>query len=326
MIILLAKDNTPALIQLLGIGYGVGALLVPLLANPFLAVLEYSASVGEPHSGTHFKVIKESRVHYAFVAIGMASAALSSVFFYFHFKKKHDKYDLLTTEDKSMRKSGSMTFREMINPATYADGSFGFGFYILAVICLFYFSLVGGIEIYSHFIRSFSVDVFKFQKSEASYLNMSFWLTVAISKLFMSLAATYIPVRRLFKLQILFHVISTTIINLYASQSPSTLWLCTIIEGFFASPLYPGAIAYSNTLIDVTGVCLMVITFSGNIGDVVFIWVGGKLYDSYGPTVILRGVQIVGIMHLLCVFLFKIAERRKTRVLVDLTISSSALK
>ena len=300
-------------------------MLVPLLVNPFLAVLEYSANDGGPQSGTHFKVIKESRVQYPFVVIGIASAMLSVVFFYFHFKKKSAKYDLIPSEDKIGRKRGSISFWEIINPATYADGSLAFGSYTLSVICLFYFSLVGGIEIYSHFIRSFSVDVFKFEKSKASYLNMTFWLIVAISKVFTSIAATYIPVRRLFKLQILCHVISTTIINMYASQSPASLWACTVLEGFFASPLYPGAIAYSNTLIDITGVCLMVITFSGNIGDIVFIWVGGKLYDSYGPTVILRGVQIAGIIHLLCSFLFKIAERGKHRSLVDLTIPSSAV-
>ena len=326
LIILIAKDNTPALIQLLGIGYGVGALLVPLLANPFLAVLEYSASDGLPQSGTNFKVLQESRVQYPFVVIGMASAMLSMVFFYFHFKKKSDNYDLIAPEDTLGHKRGSVSFWDMINPATYADGSLRFGSYMLAVICLFYISLVGGIEIYSHFIRSFSVDVFKFEKTKASYLNMSFWLTVAISKIFMSLAATYIPVRRLFKLQIMCHVISTTIINIYAAQSPATLWACTILEGFFASPLYPGAIAYTNTLIDVTGVCLMVITFSGNIGDIVFVWTGGKLYDSYGPTVILRGVQIVGIIHLLCILLFKIAERRKSRIIVELSVSPSAMK
>ena len=324
-IILLAKENTPVMLQLLGVGYGFGALLVPLLANPFLAVIEYPAAVGGQTIG-QVKVIKESRVHYAFVTIGITSAVLSLVFFYFHFRKKNGtKYEMLAADDIT-RKKAPLSFLAMINPASYAGGSFGFGLYMLGVLFLFYFSLVGGVEVYSHFIRSFSVDVFKFSKTEASYINMSFWLTIAISKVLMSLAAVYIPVRKLFKLQVLLHVVSTTIINVYAYESASNLWICTILEGFFASPLYPAAIAYSNTLIEVTGMCLMVLTFAGNIGDMVFIWVGGKFYDSYGPRVILNGVQFVGVIHLLCVVLFKLAERPKGRTVVDFKVTPSPLK
>ena len=307
-IILLAKENTPAMIQLLGVGYGVGALSVPLFANPFLAVIEYTTNA-EGHPGP-YKVIKESRVHYAFVVIGIASALLSLIFFYFHIFNRGD-----TGSDIKVSKKKPTSFMEMINPATYANGSFWFGTYVLTTLCLFYFSLVGGIEVYSHFIRSFSVDVFKFSKSEASYLNMSFWLTVAISKVFMSLASTFISVRRLFKIQVICHVISTVILNMYGSMSSLHLWVCTIIEGFFISPLYPGAIAYSNSLIEVKGVCLMVITFAGNLGDISFIWTGGKLYDSVGPHVIFIAVQIVGILHLLCVILFKIIERYRNKAI-----------
>ena len=309
-IILIAKENTPAMMQLLGVGYGVGALLVPLFANPFLAALEYSPNT-DAHSIGQVKVIKESRVHYAFVVIGISSALLSLVFVYFHFLVRGSDSG---TDNKTDNKT-PVSVLEMINPATYANGSFWFGTYVLVTLSIFYFSLVGGMEIYSHFIRSFSVDVFKFSKTEASYLNMSFWLTVALSKVFMSLASAYISVRKLFKIQVLLHVLSTIVLNMYGSQTSSLLWLCTIIEAFFVSPLYPGAIAYSNSLIDVKGMCLTVIIFAANVGDIIFIWTGGKFYDSLGPHIIFIGVQIGGIMHFICLILFKVIERHKNRIM-----------
>ena len=307
MLIILAKEQAPAMLQFLHLGYGVGALLVPLFANPFLAVLEYPSEETE-NSHEAFRVIKESRVHVAFIAIGLFVFLLSLLFYYFQYGYKGLKeYDTLP---HSLDTSPS-SFWKMINPATYANGSLWFGSSMFVLLFFHYFNLVGGEKVIAQFVRSFSVDVFKFSKTDASFLNVSFWLSVIASKLIMIVASSYIHIQQLFKIQILLNLISTSIFKMYAAQSSSLLRFCTLLQGFIVSPLYPSGIAYSNTLLDVKGVCLMVIVFGTGIGDMVYVWLAGYMYDSYGPKSILNAVQMAGVILFICMICFKLLERHK---------------
>ena len=307
MLIILAKEQAPAMLQFLHLGYGVGALLVPLFANPFLAMLEYPSEDTET-SHEAFKVIKESRVHVAFIAIGLFVFLLSLLFYYFQYGYKGLKeYDALP---HSLDTSPS-SFWKMISPATYANGSFWFGSLMFVLLFIYYFNLVGGEKVIAQFVRSFSVDVFKFSKTDASFLNVSFWLSITISRLLMVVAASYINIQKLFKIQILFNFLATTLFKMYAAQSSTLLCFCTLLQAFIVSPLYPSGIAYSNTLLDVKGVCLMVIVFGSGIGDMVYVWLAGYMYDIYGPKSILNAVQMAGVILFMCMICFKLLERHK---------------
>ena len=307
-IIMLWGQNTSVMLQLLHVGYGVGALLVPIIVNPFLAVIKYKDEQGNHQSET-FEVVEESRVHYAFVGVGVGSFLLALAFYYFQYRGTGDYKQVPTDEDANPKNSQSLPLRDMLNPATYADGSFGFGIYMFVVLFVFYFNMTGSEEVFGHFVRSFSVDSFKFSKTQASYLNMVYWLSLTIARLFMSVISHYIPIRRLFKMQVFLHLVSTTMLNIYASRSAASLWMCTILQGVAISPLYPSGIAYGNTQMNITGVCLMVIVFAGSSGDLAYIWVAGKLYDTYGPSAILFALWFTGFVLMLCVVLFRFVER-----------------
>ena len=315
-----AGDKTSSMLLFLHVGYGLGSLLVPVIVNPFLATvksvvkdtLESAGQVDED-----FEVLVASRVQYAFVLIGVISFVLGLLFYYFHCQQassEHVDYKLVATEEfhdvQSKQESKSHSFKEMINPSSYADGSFGFGLYMFIVLSLFYFTMSGGEEAMGNFVRSFSVDVFQFSKTEASYLNMTFWLSLTIARVIMSVVSNYVTVKKLFKIQVLFYLLTSTLLFIYASKSASMLWFCTILQGFAVSPLYPGGIAYGNTQMDMTGVCLMVIGLSGAFGDMTFMWITGKTYDTMGPTAVLGLLQLTGVVLTICVLLFRLVERK----------------
>ena len=322
LVIMLSGEKSSVTLQLLASGYGLGALLVPVIVNPFLAVIQYKKGTDDKQSDNHDYIVQEdSRVQFAFVFIGIVSFILSLAFFYFHCCGSHNNenkrtlktggdYKVVdTNEDTQTAKTTSQSWKDMLNPATYTDGSFGFGVYMFIVLFLYYFNLTGGEEVFGNFVRSFSVDAFKFSKSQASYLNMTFWLSLTLARFVIAVISHYVPIRRLFKIQVLLHLVSTIMLTIYASKSPSWLWVCTILEGVAISPLYPSGIAYGNTQMDMTGVCLMVISFSGALGDLAYIWVVGNLYDSYGPSAILLTLLFTGAVLFLCVILFRITER-----------------
>ena len=299
-------QKSSVMLQLLHVGYGLGALLAPLIVNPFLAVIKHKEG---KQPSDDYEVVEESKVQYAFVGIGISSVVLSLVFYYIQCRAAGGgDYKLVPTDEHDKPKS-SLPLKDMLNPATYADGSFGFGLYMFIVLFTYFFNMSGGEEAFGNFVRSFSVDTFKFSKSQASYLNMTFWLSLTVARLFMSVVAHYVPVRRLFKIQVLLHLFTTSLLNIYASKSASFLWMCTIMQGIAVSPLYPAGIAYGNTQMNITGVCLTVIGFAGAFGDLSYIWIAGKLYDTYGPQTLLLVLQFTGVVLLICIILFRFFER-----------------
>ena len=318
----LFPEKTAVCLQLLHVGYGVGALLVPVLVNPFLAVVRNpKLKTGNPNVDLEsIQVIKETHVHSAFVGIGMGTLLLSIVFYRYQCSKSKDLvYEQVTTDDREILVNDrdvehlDVTANEAQTKTKNAEEKIGYRICIVILLFSYYFIMVGGEEVFGQFVRTFSLDVFNFTKTQASFLNMTFWLGLTIGRLFGSLMATYIHIRRLFLMQVLFHAFSTTLLYMYASKSSSMLWFCTAIEGFLMSPLYPSGIAYGNTLLDLSGFYLMVIQLAGSLGDLSFIWMAGKMYDSYGPKSLLLGLQMIGCFLVLCVLSFKISERFKRK-------------
>ena len=311
-------------LQLLHVGYGLGSLLVPVFVDQFLAIIVYRTDQKRNQEDKEIvTVIKDTRVHIAFVTIGLGSVCLSLIFYYFHFMNdKSVSYSQLSTDEptntieKGVEESAvkQKSFTDMINPGTYANGNFGFGLFMFIALSIYYVHMVGVEEVYGQFVRSFSVDSFNFSKSEASYLNMTYWLGLTVGRLCWSGISSFFTISNLFAFQIFIHAIATTVINIFAPTSAYFLWMGTAVEGFLVSPLFPTGIAYSNTLIEVTGVCLMVIQVSGSLGDLSFIWISGKLYDSLGPRSFLYVVQYIGIALTGCVILFRIGERWRERL------------
>ncbi|KAL4233831.1 hypothetical protein ACF0H5_008507 [Mactra antiquata] len=308
-VITMWPDKTASTLQLLHVGYGMGALLVPLIVNPFLAIIDYSQNKAGNQDSDKLVVIEGTSVQYAFVGIGLTSLLLSIVFYRYHWERPSSQGYKPVVTDTSTVDTKNLTFGEMINPATYANGQFKYGCYILLVLAVYFFFMVGGEEVYGNFVRSFSVEVFAFTKTQASYLNMVFWLGLTIGRLFWAVVSGYSSVKRIFAIQVILHTIATTLLNLYAASNPVMLWLCTAAEGFLVSPLYPGGIAYGNTLIEITGIILMVMNFAASCGDLSFIWMAGKLYDSFGPRSVLYALQLVGIVLIVCLVLLRIGER-----------------
>ncbi|XP_045196704.2 sodium-dependent glucose transporter 1-like [Mercenaria mercenaria] len=320
-VITLWPEKTAVSLQLLHVGYGIGALMVPLAVNPFLAIVELPKQKDLHKKTEYFRIIKGTHVQYAYVAIGIGTILLSLTFYRFHFQRYFCKgYKRVKTSTEALTRK--LTFKEMINPATYANGQFCYGVYTLFMLFMYYFSMVGGLEMFGQFVRSFSVEVFKFTKTEASYLNMTFWLGITIGRLVGSVLSNYIPIKKLFMFQVLMHTFSATMLNVYASISPTLLWYCTAFEGFLISTLNASGIAYGNTLIEISGMCLMIIQFAGSFGDLSFIWVEGKLYDTYGPKSVLYILQLVGIVLLFCALFLRIGERYKRVKEVELLIKT----
>ncbi|KAL4233829.1 hypothetical protein ACF0H5_008505 [Mactra antiquata] len=298
------RDRSSTVLQLLHMGFGVGALLVPLLCYPFLAVVEAVHSDNGNKDGD-YHVIKESRVHIAFVFIGLFTCAVAIPFFIFQI---NDKSSLKsnTKESAPVIDTKEKSIKEIINPATYADGNFWIGFSTLSFLSLYYFNLLGGEKTFATFTRTISVDVFHLDKAQASYLNMIFWLSLTLGRLCGSIVSRHVEISRLITIYVILHGCSLLALNLFGLSSAYSFFALTILIGVTVAPLYPLGIAYGNSLINMTGFCLMVVIFTGSFGDFAYLWTAGRIYDMYGASAIFQTAAVAAWLIAGSVILFRI--------------------
>ena len=285
-------------------GFGVGALIGPLLCSPFLAVVGPKSSA---EGQGHFIVLKESRAHIAFTLIGLFTICVALPFYLFHITKGNSLVHSISEAEPILLKTTkkSRSYMSIINPATYANGRFAFGLAVFVFLGVYFFNLLGGEKLYGSFVRTIGVDVFELDKTNASYLNSVFWVSLTVGRLVGSIVSRHVPVQTLLLFQVVAHLGSVTAIYMLALSNVKLFWLLTIVEGFLVAPLYPLGIAYGDSQINMSGFCLMIVTFTGSFGDMSYLWTGGSVYDTYGPTAVLALVNITGVLMVLAVFTFR---------------------
>ena len=300
-------------------GFGIGALFAPLIANPFLAVLQFSAdnttNVSTPASVRYgsetYYIVRETRVHLAYVTIGVISFVLSLPFFVYpaykcvtNYDAKHEYYDV---DDNIGREEVSpKTVKQLINPATYASGSLKYGLFVFIWTLLYFINLVGGEQLFGNFIRTFSVDQLKFPRNEASYLDTAFWGSFTIGRFLGSVLSHYIAIKTLFPLDIIINLMAVTLLDIFSTNSHLALWAFTVVVGTTIAPLYPAAMSYINTQIQVGGVVLTLIVFATGAGDFLYVWLAGHLYDTYGPRTLLYAMQVSATLVFILAIIFLI--------------------
>jgi FHS family Na+ dependent glucose MFS transporter 1 len=312
-------------------GFGIGALAAPLIANPFLAVLEFThtnaTTAGNesiPNSASYV-IIEETRVQTAYVAIGLVSLALSLPFFVYPFvkcfiikDKDRNQYVSFDT-NKCSKKTKLKTLIDTINPAVYAGGSFKFGTFVFIVIGLYFFNMVGGEQLFGNFIRTFSVDELRFTRDEASYLDTVYWGSFTVGRFTGAMLSHHVHIKTLFLIDVILNLTAVTFLNIFSTKNKSLLWTFTAIVGFFIAPLFPAGISYANTHIEVGGVVLTLIVFMTGLGYMFYIWIEGIFYQNYGPRTALYAMQVSAILvFVITVVFIAFTYKRKERFNVDI--------
>ena len=174
-------------------GYGVGSFLIPLIANPFLAVpkmTEYngtghndSITVGGVHEITELNAsrsenteyLKVSKIEYAYMIPSLLTAAMSIVFYYYQFCDNLTRNVPKRQGQLATASRHSMKFKEIINPASCTNGRFFYGLKI-------YFTITGGERVSATFIRAFTIDYYGFSVDYGSYINTIFWISFSVGR------------------------------------------------------------------------------------------------------------------------------------------------
>lgn len=306
------REKSPAPMHALHMGFGIGAVAAPLIANPFLAVLDFNK---RDNSSTHnsteydFVVVEESRVHLAYVTIGIVSATISLPFFVYPFvkcymtpsRKKYTSFDSPATDSSTSRMQSLL---HSLNPATYAGGSLKFGIFVFIIVGLYFLNLVGGEQLFGNFVRTFSVDQLHFPRNEASYLDTVYWSTFTIGRLLGAVFSHFVHIRTLLLLDVFLNLTAVTLLDIFSASNKTALWIFTAVVGLLIAPLFPAGISYANTQIEVGGVVLTLVVFALGIGELFYIWIEGIIYQKYGPRTILYAMQVSAVLVFIIAVVF----------------------
>ncbi|KAK3577972.1 hypothetical protein CHS0354_008915 [Potamilus streckersoni] len=323
------EEHAASPMHALHMGFGIGALLVPIMVNPFLAkFVEYNTTdkVNSSNFQNHDSVIilEKSQVHVAYLIVSTVTFCIGLPFFiyqYLHIRQRRQNQYSRLDISVSRRKIKPRTFKEMINPGSYAGGSVCYGTLMLILLFIFYFNLVGAEQLFGNFVRSFSVDELKFDKDSASYLNMLFWASFAFGRFVGSIASKYISQRTLFAVEATLNLISVTLLDIFSTRSMTLLWFFTATNGLFIAPLYPAGISYGNIQIEITGIWVMMIIFGGGFGDMTYTWTSGHVYSLFGPRSLLYVLQFSAIcIFIIAMVIVSVGSSRKSRFIVHVKV------
>ena len=295
---------------LLHFGFGVGSFIVPQIANPFLAIPKPTPAAElsnittlDPISTTAAPVteyLRESRIEWAYLIVALITMGVSIVFYYYQFCGKWSRN---TGVRKSKKESDDeKAILKIIDPATCADGKRLFGIQVLGLLFFFFFIATGGERVYGKFIRSFAIDKYNLDGDEASLLNSVFWISYAIGRFSGFVAARWISIRMILIIESTGALVSAILLNIFADDSSTGLWVLTQPMAFFIAPCFPSGVGWADFHIHLSGLGITFLLLGGALGGVCFMWIIGYFYEQYGPLYFLYIIQAYGI--LLCVLAF----------------------
>ena len=125
----------------------------------------------------------------------------------------------------------------MFNLSSCSGGRTWYAVQVLLVIFLYFANLHGGDTLIYGFIRSFSVDQLGFGTYEASYLNISFWISFIVGRFTFFVAARWIGIRKLVIIDTCGRTLTAILMNIFATNNQVAYWVLIQPLGFLESPM-----------------------------------------------------------------------------------------
>lgn len=253
-----------------------------------------------------FIITAESRIEYAY-GIAAVCLVLCSVSFLVYqiielqYAKRERRSKAMAssyfsrkpaTSAKRKTNMNDMSFLQMINPATCAEGRLWYGLKIFMFVFLFMGNLGGCERMIGSFIRSFAIDQLNFSSVDASLLNTSFWISFSVGRLLFAIVAKWISIRVLIIVETLGVALTGALLNIFATDNSTALWVLMQPVGFLGAPLWPTGVAFTDYHVKLTGVGMTVQILGASVGGIIHLRLIGYLYETFGARTFLY--QLVG--------------------------------
>ena len=324
MILAMWGKDAASPVHALHFGFGMGAVLAPLLARPFIAERNfeglnggesfanistglYEASSVSFSSSPSFSNVSstpltttplpglESDIQIPYSISALYSFIFCLLFLGFYLKDYYRRkaFEIQKANSKRQRAnlstfSSTKDFLKSFSPGSCTGGNVTFGLMIFTLIFLYYGNVVGGERAYGRFIFSYAIKSDQgFSSSDAAMLNSIFWIGFTSGRGLSSILAYWCPVYILIIVEMTANVISGVALTIWGSSVPAVLWVFTAVLGLFLSPIFPSGLAWSNMYVEMKGLAVTVVYIGASVGAIVYQWVTGYLFEYEGPATLM---------------------------------------
>lgn len=256
-------------------GFGLGALLAPQLARPFLSPDNDTESNG---TATEVPETCEdlSRIEIPYSIIGVLIICFSFVLFGFFLKGAPAGFPL---------RAGNTNFKTMLSPGSCGYGYIGYGVVVFAWLSFYFMQAIGGERSYGKFLFSFATENedIGMSKNQASGLQTWFWFSFTTGRFFGIFITKFVPLRYVIAGDVVGNIVTTLVLATLATSSATALWVATFFMAAFISVVFPNGMIWGNEHLRMNSMGVMVVYVGGSLGGMVYQYITGYFFENYGP-------------------------------------------
>ena len=269
----LEKAATP--MHSLHFGFGFGAMLAPQIARPFISS-NADDSLGA--SWENFTTIEnpkdsEARIAIPYGIVGIFILAFSLVVLAFQIKGQPKDFPV---------RQNNTSFKAMVNPGSCTNGHVLYSIALFSCLFFYFIQAVGGERAYGKFLFSYATEDNYMTTDEAANLQTLFWFSFTFGR-FLGIPLTkFLPLDVVIIGDVIGCIITSSVLALYAYDSPTVLWACTPFMGMFIGVVFPNGMSWANLKMNMNSVAVMVLMMGVSTGGFIYQYTTGYLFENEG--------------------------------------------
>ena len=276
MVMYLWEEKAAPYMHALHFGFGLGALLAPQIARPFLAPEpedENYTTCDESVNGT--SSASESRIEIPYAIIGIFVFCFAWVILFFYIRGFPKGYPMRVP---------NTDLKALLSASSCSPGYITYGIGLLALLFLYFVQAVGRAAAYGNFLFSFAVESdVGFTKDEVSYLQTAFWASFTFGRLLGGPVAKFVPLNWLIIGDIVGAFITAVVLSIWGATDTTVLWVFSCFMGIFVSLVFPNGMSWSNLELRMNSMAVMLLLFGGSVGGFFYQAITGSLFENVGP-------------------------------------------
>ena len=291
-------------VHALHFGFGLGAVLAPQIARPFISSKSHSSEILS-NTTTNASLTEdidkaENPIHIPYMISAVYTFTFSVTFLiYFILERKHKNIITLLRKEK---RPDPPSWKTLLNPGSCAGGDTFFSIRFFILIFIFYFNIVGGERAYGKFIFSYAREGKPgFSVGEATTLNSVFWICFTVGRGVATIMARWCPLHILLFIELGLNILCSICLAIWGYSIHLILWIFSGVLGFVLSPVFPACLAWANLYVVMKGLAVAIVFIGSATGGMVYQWLTGYLFEYHGPEMLMY-VMLGYAVFLTCVY------------------------
>ena len=277
-----AGRNSSPILYAMHFCYGVGALLTPLLATPFLGsqsehTLASTNTTTIPRQFTELDNMWTIKTLYPIVFLVMVLPVPAYIHFYIEERREEEiSRQTISPDSESPDRKPDKATQSAAAPLSRSKELL----LILFTSC-FYVAVSGLENSFRSFTVAFSVNSsLQLSRTQAANVLALFYLIFALARAALIPISIFVSSTHILSLSILTLMVSTSLLSVMADTSLVCLQLGLVLTGGGVASLFAAGILWTKTVLHFNNKIGGVIVFSMRISEQVFAYVIGGLMDS----------------------------------------------